>query len=99
MGRKSKPKAVVAKPWCFYCDRTFDNDTVLIQHQKQRHWKCRSLPSKYMRLGKHMAPKACPHPSLPPCWVGYVVGDRVVSEPSLGQCWRAIPYSGWCCHR
>lgn len=28
------------KPWCWYCDREFDDDKVLIQHQKARHFKC-----------------------------------------------------------
>ena len=40
MGRKSKPKPKVLKPWCFYCDKSFDNDTVLLAHQKNKHWKC-----------------------------------------------------------
>lgn len=36
----NKPKALNTKAWCWYCDRDFDSDAVLIQHQKARHFKC-----------------------------------------------------------
>ena len=26
--------------WCFYCDRTFNDENTLIQHQKAKHYKC-----------------------------------------------------------
>ncbi|CAD6192856.1 unnamed protein product [Caenorhabditis auriculariae] len=37
MGRKKKK---VDKPWCWYCNREFDDEKVLIQHQKAKHFKC-----------------------------------------------------------
>ncbi len=42
MGRKkssvfTKP---TFRPFCFYCDRDFDNEKVLIQHQKLKHFQC-----------------------------------------------------------
>lgn len=37
MGRKKK-KAM--KPWCWYCNRDFDEEKILIQHQKAKHFKC-----------------------------------------------------------
>lgn len=37
MGRiKKKP----IKPWCWYCNREFDNDSILIHHQKVKHFSC-----------------------------------------------------------
>ena len=42
MGRKksaSKSKPVF-RPFCYYCDRDFDNEKVLIQHQKFKHFQC-----------------------------------------------------------
>ncbi|KAJ1876718.1 hypothetical protein H4R99_004192 [Coemansia sp. RSA 1722] len=39
MGRK-KSRKVVFKPWCWYCEREFEDEKVLIQHQKARHFKC-----------------------------------------------------------
>uniref|UniRef100_A0A914UWE1 C2H2-type domain-containing protein n=2 Tax=Plectus sambesii TaxID=2011161 RepID=A0A914UWE1_9BILA len=37
MGRKKKK---VARPWCWYCNREFDDEKILIQHQKAKHFKC-----------------------------------------------------------
>ncbi|KAJ2847515.1 hypothetical protein GGI22_005952, partial [Coemansia erecta] len=39
MGKK-KSKKNELKPWCWYCDRDFEDEKVLIQHQKARHFKC-----------------------------------------------------------
>lgn len=33
-------EAKLARPWCFYCDRDFDDEKTLIQHQKAKHFKC-----------------------------------------------------------
>lgn len=37
MGRKKKKPL---KPWCWYCNREFDDEKILVQHQKARHFKC-----------------------------------------------------------
>ncbi|CAM9401928.1 BUB3-interacting and GLEBS motif-containing protein ZNF207 isoform X1 [Lampetra fluviatilis] len=37
MGRKKKKNV---KPWCWYCNREFDDEKILIQHQKAKHFKC-----------------------------------------------------------
>eukprot|EP00483_Globobulimina_turgida_P010478 UN10499 len=38
MGRKKKKfKPII---FCYYCDRTFENEKVLIQHQRAKHFKC-----------------------------------------------------------
>ncbi|KAJ2712519.1 hypothetical protein H4R19_002710, partial [Coemansia spiralis] len=39
MGRK-KNKQTALKPWCWYCEREFEDEKVLVQHQKARHFKC-----------------------------------------------------------
>ncbi|KAF2186523.1 hypothetical protein K469DRAFT_686917 [Zopfia rhizophila CBS 207.26] len=28
------------RPWCYYCERDFDDLKILIQHQKAKHFKC-----------------------------------------------------------
>merc|ERR1719161_2881470 len=38
--KKNKNKAVQLKPFCYYCDRCFDDEQTLIQHQKAKHFKC-----------------------------------------------------------
>jgi len=40
MGRKKNKKGVEIKPFCYYCDRKFDDEQVLIQHQRAKHFKC-----------------------------------------------------------
>jgi hypothetical protein len=35
MGRKKK-RYEEEKPWCFYCDREFDDEKILIQHQRAK---------------------------------------------------------------
>ncbi|KAK5885108.1 hypothetical protein CesoFtcFv8_018854 [Champsocephalus esox] len=37
MGRKKKKQM---KPWCWYCNRDVDDEKILIQHQKAKHFKC-----------------------------------------------------------
>ena len=37
MGRKKKRPI---KPWCWYCNRIFEDEKILIQHQKAKHFKC-----------------------------------------------------------
>lgn len=32
----------LARPWCYYCERTFDDLVVLVQHQKAVHFKCQA---------------------------------------------------------
>ncbi|KAL6601110.1 hypothetical protein U3516DRAFT_816116 [Neocallimastix sp. 'constans'] len=38
MGKKKKRPQI--KPWCWYCNRDFEDENVLIQHQKAKHFKC-----------------------------------------------------------
>src|SRR4051794_4829037 len=49
MGRKSKKTGAPAptKPTCFYCSRSFENEDVLIQHQKILHFKCPECGKKF----------------------------------------------------
>uniref|UniRef100_A0AC34FR00 C2H2-type domain-containing protein n=1 Tax=Panagrolaimus sp. ES5 TaxID=591445 RepID=A0AC34FR00_9BILA len=43
MGRKKKR---AAKPWCWYCNREFEDEKILIQHQKAKHFKCPTCNKK-----------------------------------------------------
>ncbi|KAF8206171.1 hypothetical protein K438DRAFT_1904943 [Mycena galopus ATCC 62051] len=36
---KKKNKNVI-RPWCWYCEREFEDEKVLMQHQKAKHFKC-----------------------------------------------------------
>jgi hypothetical protein len=43
MGRRKKVKSLnkaLSKPFCWYCQRTFDDEAILVSHQKAKHFKC-----------------------------------------------------------
>lgn len=59
--KKSKAQVFVLKPWCWYCEREFEDEKgklslfpdqdaadhpVLLQHQKSKHFKCTMCPRK-----------------------------------------------------
>ncbi|XP_047327470.1 protein SUPPRESSOR OF FRI 4 isoform X2 [Impatiens glandulifera] len=44
MGKKKK--RAVDKVWCYYCDREFDDEKILVQHQKAKHFKCHACHKK-----------------------------------------------------
>ncbi|KAJ3062146.1 hypothetical protein HDU98_001954 [Podochytrium sp. JEL0797] len=37
---KKKKRSSELKPWCWYCDRSFDDEKILIDHQRAKHLKC-----------------------------------------------------------
>ena len=45
MGRKKK-FIVKLKPFCFYCDKEFNNEVTLHQHQKSKHFQCTDFTCK-----------------------------------------------------
>jgi urease accessory protein UreH len=72
MGKKRK----VLSSWCWYCDRSFDDDKVLVNHQKAKHFKCAVCDKQHPNIGQlvYHAKKvhqqeidkvraACPHES------------------------------------
>jgi len=59
MGRKSKKSGDVppVKPTCFYCQRSFENEDVLVSHQKLLHFRCPDCGKKFGNapgMGIHM---------------------------------------------
>ncbi|PWY72361.1 hypothetical protein BO70DRAFT_399241 [Aspergillus heteromorphus CBS 117.55] len=43
MGKKRRGPSLeelLARPWCYYCERDFDDLKILISHQKAKHFKC-----------------------------------------------------------
>ncbi|KAG0645734.1 BUB3-interacting and GLEBS motif-containing [Hyphodiscus hymeniophilus] len=39
---------LLARPWCYYCERDFDDLKILISHQKAKHFKCERCLSVHM---------------------------------------------------
>lgn len=47
----------IEKPWCYYCDRSFENEQVLHTHQRAKHFTCPHCPRKFalaVSLSMHM---------------------------------------------
>ncbi|KAI9498730.1 hypothetical protein BDB00DRAFT_754633 [Zychaea mexicana] len=38
MGKKRKNKPM--RPWCWYCEKDFEDDKVLVNHQRAKHFQC-----------------------------------------------------------
>lgn len=53
MGKKKKQSVVKddKEAWCYYCDRVFEHEEVLIQHQKAKHFKCPTCNKKLSTAG------------------------------------------------
>eukprot|EP00252_Welwitschia_mirabilis_P008122 TRINITY_DN19835_c1_g1_i1.p1 TRINITY_DN19835_c1_g1~~TRINITY_DN19835_c1_g1_i1.p1 ORF type:complete len:396 (-),score=80.85 TRINITY_DN19835_c1_g1_i1:299-1486(-) len=48
MGKKRRK---APKVWCYYCEREFDDEKVLVQHQKAKHFKCHYCHKKLSTAG------------------------------------------------
>lgn len=35
-----KIEELIERPWCYYCERDFDDARVLLSHQKAKHFRC-----------------------------------------------------------
>ncbi|KAF9996761.1 hypothetical protein BGZ65_007661, partial [Modicella reniformis] len=49
MAKKNKKKPV--RPWCWYCERDFEDEKVLISHQRAKHFKCNHCSKKLNTAG------------------------------------------------
>ncbi|PIN17245.1 Zn finger protein [Handroanthus impetiginosus] len=50
MGKKKK-RGAIDKVWCYYCDREFEDEKILVQHQKAKHFKCHVCHKKLSTAG------------------------------------------------
>jgi hypothetical protein len=41
-GKRNRPtlEELLERPWCFYCNKDFDDLKILVDHQKAKHYKC-----------------------------------------------------------
>ncbi|POY72443.1 hypothetical protein BMF94_4269 [Rhodotorula taiwanensis] len=49
--KKSKSKKVADLAWCWYCDRNFEDQRVLLSHQKAKHFRCPQCPRRLNTAG------------------------------------------------
>lgn len=46
MGRKKRDLSYL-KPFCYYCNKIFNNEIILHQHQKAKHFTCQNCHKKF----------------------------------------------------
>ncbi|KDN53488.1 hypothetical protein K437DRAFT_72830 [Tilletiaria anomala UBC 951] len=46
-----KKKGPTLEAWCWYCDREFEDEKVLLQHQKAKHYRCPQCPRRLNTAG------------------------------------------------
>eukprot|EP00026_Physarum_polycephalum_P013086 Phypoly_transcript_13455.p1 GENE.Phypoly_transcript_13455~~Phypoly_transcript_13455.p1 ORF type:complete len:319 (-),score=74.30 Phypoly_transcript_13455:104-1012(-) len=51
MGKKKKNKGEVVQVYCWYCERKFEDEKVLVAHQKAKHFKCHVCHKKLTTAG------------------------------------------------
>ncbi|GAO50202.1 hypothetical protein SAICODRAFT_10043 [Saitoella complicata NRRL Y-17804] len=55
MGKKNKKQTqldeLLEKPWCWYCERTFDDLKILLNHQRSKHYQCEHCNRKLNTAG------------------------------------------------
>ncbi|KAK5708767.1 hypothetical protein LTR17_020367 [Elasticomyces elasticus] len=44
-------KEILERPWCYYCERDFDDLKILISHQKAKHFKCEKCGRRLNTIG------------------------------------------------
>ncbi|CAG8690715.1 4843_t:CDS:2 [Funneliformis mosseae] len=47
----NKKNKKVVRPWCWYCERDFEDEKVLVLHQKAKHFKCSHCNKKFNTAG------------------------------------------------
>ena len=63
MGRR-KRKLDYVKPFCYFCERVFDNEITLHQHQKNKHFNCTVCSKKFPTTSNLVAHIGSAHPNL-----------------------------------
>jgi len=60
-GKRKQPSIddVLGRPWCYYCERDFDDLKILISHQKAKHYKCERCGRRLQTAGGKFIAQLC----------------------------------------
>ncbi|KAH9838939.1 BUB3-interacting and GLEBS motif-containing protein [Teratosphaeria destructans] len=54
MGKKKRGPPldeILQRPWCYYCEKDFDDLNILLNHQKAKHYKCTNCGRRLNTIG------------------------------------------------
>jgi hypothetical protein len=64
MGKKKRGHVsvddILSRPWCYYCERDFEDLKLLISHQKAKHFKCDRCGKRLNTAGGQLPPVSSP---------------------------------------
>lgn len=60
MGRKKRDLSYL-KPFCYFCDKVFNDEIVLHQHQKAKHFTCMTCRKKFSTASSMVGHKSQVH--------------------------------------
>jgi hypothetical protein len=70
MGKKRRGhpnvEELLSRPWCYYCERDFEDLKLLILHQKAKHFKCDRCGRRLNTAGGMLALYANRYPCYSP---------------------------------
>jgi hypothetical protein len=93
---------LLARPWCYYCERDFDDLKILIHHQKAKHFKCERCARRLNTAGgignplkTNVVGAVLSCAVLTVACLGFMIGLRVhmeqVHKETLEQVENALP--------
>lgn len=80
---------VLQRPWCYYCERDFDDLKILISHQKAKHFKCERCGRRLNTAGGTSSLFSCLFTQL--IRTGLAVHMNQVHKESLSHVENALP--------
>ncbi|KAK6433161.1 hypothetical protein LTR95_010661 [Oleoguttula sp. CCFEE 5521] len=84
--KRSRPtlEQLKARPWCYFCERDFDDVSYLIAHQRAKHYKCDECSRRLNTANGLVVHKQQVHKSTVPCIENCTVDGRdVVPAPEI----------------
>ncbi|KAA6399116.1 MAG: putative Zinc finger protein [Streblomastix strix] len=84
MGRRKRIKGL-NKPFCWYCNRDFDNLKVLVDHQKAKHFKCSTCNRRFNSAPAMIAHARTVHKDIIPHVPNSLPGYDIVTIDIYGM--------------
>lgn len=81
-----KVEELVERPWCYYCERDFDDARVLLSHQKAKHFRCNHCNRRLNTAGGLSVHLQQVHKETLTCVENAIEGREGVDPEIFGMC-------------